>query len=77
VLCERSEAKALGEEERSDGPPLGRVSNQSVYTAHMTNSMLVIIGDHAYILDENDKLQDYPGYEAAFTTGSIEVTDEK
>jgi hypothetical protein len=43
----------------------------------MTNSMLVIIGDHAYILDENDKLQDYPGYEAAFTTGSTEVTDEK
>lgn len=43
----------------------------------MTNSMLVIIGDQAYILDENDKLQDYAGYEAAFTTGSTEVTDEK
>jgi hypothetical protein len=27
VPCEQREAKALGEEERSDGPPLGRVSN--------------------------------------------------
>jgi hypothetical protein len=43
----------------------------------MTKSMLVIIGDQAYILDENDKLQDYAGYEAAFTTDSTEVTEEK
>lgn len=37
----------------------------------MTKSMLVIIGDQAYILDENDKLQDYAGYEAAFTTKAV------
>ena len=43
----------------------------------MTNTMLVIIGDQAYILDENDKLTDYAGYEAAFTTGNTEVEDKK
>ena len=43
----------------------------------MTNSMLVIIGDQAYILDENDKLTDYAGYEAAFTADSTQVAEEE
>jgi hypothetical protein len=43
----------------------------------MTNSMLVIIGDQAYILDENDKLQDYLGYEAMFVTDSTQIAEEE
>jgi hypothetical protein len=80
VLCERSEAKALGEEEAKPTgghTPVAQPRTLIMYTGSMAKKIVVVEGEYSYVMMEDGSIEKFPLVVEYDEPDSTQITEEK